>query len=192
MFHSQTKEINTKKVVGIIGAILAGCLIILFAAGVFDKPVSNVNTSVTQNQNQSPGVDLSALNRINELEETLKANPNNNEALLELAHLRNDSQMFDKAIENYQEYLKRVPKDAEARIDMGVCYYNLGKYSEAITAMTEALKYSPNHQIGHLDLGIVNLAAGNMEKAREWLQKTVDLGPETEVGKRAQELLKSH
>jgi len=188
----QTKEINPKKVIGIIAAVLGGCLIILLAAGVFDKPSSNVTTNVSQNQEQNSGVDLSAINRINELEESLKANPNNNEALLELAHLRNDSGMFEKAIENYQEYLNRAPNDAEARIDMGVCYYSLNRYDEAIDAMTKALEYSPNHQIGHLNLGIVNLAAGNVEKSREWLQKAVDLGPETEVGKRAQELLKSH
>jgi len=189
----ETKEINSKKVIGILGAVLAGCFIILLAAGVFDKPSSsNINTNITQNQNQNSGVDLSALQRINKLEETLKTNPNNNEALLELAHLRNDSRMFEKAIENYQEYLKRVPNDADARIDMGVCYYNLARYEEAIAEMTKALEYNPNHQIGHLNLGIVNLASGNVEKSREWLQKAVALGPDTEVGKRAQELLKSH
>jgi tetratricopeptide (TPR) repeat protein len=187
----ENKEIDSKKIFGIIGAVLVGSFIILFAAGVFDKPVPvNANTNVNQNQNS--GVDLSALQRINNLESTIKANPQNNEALLELAHLRNDSGMFEKAIENYQEYLNRVPENAEARIDMGVCYYNLGKYEEAISAMNKALEYSPNHQIGHLNLGIVNLASGNLEKSKEWLKKTVALGPQTEVGKRAQELLTSH
>ncbi|HSP87318.1 MAG TPA: tetratricopeptide repeat protein [Ignavibacteriaceae bacterium] len=189
---AEDKVVNPKKIIGISGAVISGCFIILFAAGVFDKPVSNINTSVTQNQNQNSGIDLSAVNRINELETMLKTNPNNNEALLELAHLRNDSGMFEKAIENYQEYLKRVPSDADSRIDMGVCYYNLGKYDEAIAAMTKALEYNKDHQIGHLNLGIVNLASGNVEKSREWLQKAVSLGPETDVGKRAQELLKSH
>jgi tetratricopeptide (TPR) repeat protein len=187
----ESKEIDSKKIFGIVAGVLVGCFIILFAAGVFDKPApSNITSNV--NQNQSSGVDLSALQRINELEATVKANPENNQALLDLAHLRNDSGMFEKAIENYLEYLNRVPENAEARIDMGVCYYNLGKYNEAIAAMTKALEHSPNHQIGHLNLGIVNLAAGNVEKSKEWLQKAIALGPETEVGKRAQELLTSH
>jgi uncharacterized membrane protein YvbJ len=187
----ETKEIDSKKIIGILAVVLIGGFIILFAAGIFDKPVSsNINTNV--NQNQNPGVDLSAVQKINELEAAVKANPENNEALLELAHLRNDSGMFEKAIENYKEYLSRVPADADARIDMGVCYYNLGRYNEAIDAMNKALEYSPDHQIGHLNLGIVNLASGNIEKSREWLQKAVALGPENEVGKRAQELLTSH
>jgi ribosomal protein L40E len=185
------KEIDSKKIYGILGAVLIVGFIILQAAGVFDKPVSSVsNTNLNQSQNS--GVDLSSLQRINELEEILKANPNDNKSLLELAHLRNDSRMFDKAIENYQLYLTHVPEDADARIDMGVCYYNLGRYDEAIAAMTKALEYNPNHQIGHLNLGIVNLSAGNVAKSKEWLLKAVSLGPETDAGKRAQELLTSH
>lgn len=189
----KAKEIDSKKVIGILAAVLGAGFLILLAAGVFDKPVStNVNSNVTQNQGQGSGVDLSALQKINELEKILKANPDDNETLLELAHLKNDSGMFEKAIENYREYLSRVPNDSDARIDMGVCYYNLGRYDEAIAEMTKALEYSPSHQIGHLNLGIVNLAAGNIEKSREWLQKAVSLGPDTEVGRRAQELLTSH
>lgn len=187
----EVKEIDTKKIFSIVAVTLAVCLIILFAAGVFDKPASSsINTGV--GQTQSSGVDLTSLQKINELEAAIKANPDNNEALLELAHLRNDSGMFEKAIENYREYLSRVPENADARIDMGVCYYNLSKYNEAIAEMTKALEYSPDHQIGHLNLGIVNLAAGNIEKSKEWLKKAVALGPGTDVGRRAQELLTSH
>ncbi|RPI74096.1 MAG: zinc-ribbon domain-containing protein [Ignavibacteriales bacterium] len=187
----ETREFDSKKVFGILAAVIAGSFIILFAAGVFDKPTaSNINTGVTQNQGS--GVDLSAVQKINELEASVKANPENYDLILELAHLRNDSGMYEKAIENYQEYLTKVPDDADARIDMGVCYYNLSRYNVAITEMIKALEYSPNHQIGHLNLGIVNLAAGNIDESKKWLQKAVSLGPETEVGKRAQELLTSH
>mgnify|MGYP003514677669 FL=1 len=112
--------------------------------------------------------------------------------MLELAHLQNDSRMYEKAIINYKLYLQTKPEDADARIDMGVCYYNLKDYDNAINEMTNALKYEPNHQIGHLNLGIVNLSAGNLEKSKEWLLKAISLDPTSEVGKRAQELLQSH
>jgi TolA-binding protein len=185
------KEIDSKKVLAIIAAVIGGCFIILLAAGVFDKPVSSsVNTNVTQNQGS--GVDLSALQKINELEERVKNNPDDAKSLLDLAHLRNDSGMYEKAIEDYQKYLKIVPSDADARVDMGVCYYSLKQYDEAIKEMQKALEYKPDHQIAHLNLGIVNLAAGNIEKSREWLQKAVNLNPNSEIGKRAQELLSLH
>jgi TolA-binding protein len=188
---STPKELNQKKLLLILAGVVVVVFIILYSSGILN---STEPDQVTQNQvsNQSSGVDLNNVQRINELEEKVKNNPEDTDALLELAHLRNDSGMYDKAIVDYQKYLEKVPKDPDARIDMGVCYYNLKNYDEAIKQMKLAVKYSPKHQIGYLNLGIVNLAAGNIEKSREWLQQAVQLDPNTEMGKRAQELLDSH
>ena len=99
------KEIDSKKILIIAAIVIVGGFIILLAAGVFDRPVSsNVSTNVTQGQGS--GVDLNALQKINELEEKVKNNPNDKESLLQLAHLRNDSGMYEKAIEGYEKYLK--------------------------------------------------------------------------------------
>jgi uncharacterized membrane protein YvbJ len=188
----KAKELDTQKLLIILGGVVVIILVILFAAGVFNRAITE---TLDQNQgttNQAPSVDLNNLQRINELEAQIKKNPDDKSAILELAHLRNDSGMYEKAIADYQKYLDKVPSDADARIDMGVCYYNLRNYDEAIKQMEKALKYSPKHQIGYLNLGIVNLAAGNLEKSKEWLQKAVQLDPNTEVGKKAEELLKSH
>lgn len=193
--QNQVKTLDTKTaLIVILGALLLAA-IILILSGQFNSPeptvVSNVN-SQTSTQNQSPAVDLNAVNKINELEDQVKANPKDINLVLQLAHAQNDAGFYDKAIKNYLEYLKSNPSDADARIDMGVCYYSLKDYKNAITEMKEALKYKPNHQIGHLNLGIVNLAAGNLEESKKWLQKAVDIDPNSEVGKRAKELLQSH
>ena len=187
----QVKEIDSKKILVIAAIVIFGGFIILLAAGIFDRPpTTNVNSNVTQGQGS--GVDLNSLQRINELEEKVKNNPDDKTSLLELAHLRNDSGFYEKAIEDYEKYLKMVPNDADVRVDMGVCYYNLRNFDAAIKSMTEALKYKPSHQIAHLNLGIVNLAAGNVEKSKEWLRKAVQIDPNSDAGKRAQELLSSH
>ena len=112
--------------------------------------------------------------------------------VLQLAHLKNDAGMPEQAIVLYRQYLEKNPKDTDARVDMGVCYYVLKNYPAAISEMKEALKYKPDHQIAHLNLGIVNFAAGNTAESKEWLQKAVDLNPNSDIGKRAQELLNSH
>lgn len=189
---SKGKELDLKQVWIIIGVVAGVGLILLYAAGVFDKPSSVQQTGFSPGQTQESGIDLSNLQLINELEAKYKANPSDNETLLQLAHLRQDSGLYEQAILNYQEYLSKVPDNADARIDMGVCYYSLRRYDEAIKEMTKALEYSPRHQIGHLNLGIVNLAANNIAKSKEWLQKAVDLNPDTDIGKRAQELLGTH
>lgn len=188
--NSDSKELDMKKVWGILGGIALVGLILLYAAGIFDKPSNSHNFN--QTQTQSSGIDLSHLEMINELEAKYKANPDDVATLLQLAHLKQDSGLYEQAIINYREYLTKNPDNADARIDLGVCYYNLGNYDEAIKEMTKALEYSPKHQIGHLNLGIVNLAANNIAKSKEWFQKAVDINPESDIGKRAQELLRTH
>ena len=190
--QKEEKEFDTKKIYLIVAVISIFTLIILFSSGVFDTNVTTVNNVVTPNQSTGSGIDLGSLQNINNLEAKLNANPDDTETLLELAHLKNDSGFYDKAIPLYQRYLEKIPENADARIDMGVCMYNLGDYDNAIKEMKKALEYEPKHQIGHLNLGVVNLTAGNVDVAKEWFQKAVDLGPDTDVGKRAKELLNSH
>jgi TolA-binding protein len=189
---TQVKELEMKKVWITLAVVAVIGFIILLASGVFDSPSTSPRTDFSRQQTEGSGVDLSNLPLIKELEDKYKADPSDNETLLRLAHLKQDSGLYEQAIINYREYLSEIPDNADARIDMGVCYYNLSRYDEAIAEMTKALEYSPNHQIGHLNLGIVNLAANNLEKSREWLQKAFDINPDSDIGKRAQELLRTH
>jgi len=188
--ESKSKKLDRTQVISIVVVSIAAVFLILLASGKFD--CSEKTTTVVDNQNQQSGVNLQNIQKINQLEEQVKANPNNTELLLELAHLRNDSGFYEQAINDYQQYLKMKPANADARIDMGVCYYNLKQYDKAIAEMEKALENSPNHQIGHLNLGIVNLGAGNLDKSKEWLQKAININPNNDIGKRAQELLQSH
>jgi tetratricopeptide (TPR) repeat protein len=185
---NKVKELDSKKII-LVGSLL-GILVltILFTSGVMD---TQTNTP-TINKNEQSGVDLNNIQAIEELEQKVKANPDDLESLLHLAHLQNDSRLFEKAIANYKKYLTVKPDDADARVDMGICYYNLNDYSTAINEMESAIKYKPDHQIAHLNLGIVNLSAGNLNKSKEWLKKAIELNPDSDVARRAQELLNSH
>jgi tetratricopeptide (TPR) repeat protein len=106
--------------------------------------------------------------------------------------LLQDAGFYDKAIASYKKYLEKNPKNADARVDMAICYYNLNDYTNAINEMETAIKYQPSHQLAHLNLGIVNLAAQNVDASKAWFRKAVELDPNSEAGKRAQELLNSH
>jgi tetratricopeptide (TPR) repeat protein len=184
------KSISPIKLFYLTFSLLAVGLLIIYSAGVFDSPSgSTVNTSLSNDPHQ--GVDLQYLQRINQLEEEIKKNPDNNK-LLELAHLLNDSGFKDKAIEKYLTYLKADPKNADVLVDLGVCYYEQGKYEDALRYMKEALKYQPKHQIAHLNIGIVSLADNKHDEAIEWWKKAAEINPNNEIGKRAQELIKSH
>lgn len=191
---SDGKQLNPKIIYGILVAGIAVVVIILFTSGTFDSaPVMSAPLNQNQQQgNVSSGVNLNNMQMINDLEAKIKLNSEDYQSLLELAHLKNDSGLYEAAIQNYKTYLGKNPKDADARIDMGVCYFNLKDFPNAIKEMETALKYEPNHQIALLNLGVVNLSAGNLEKSKEWLKKAVELDPTSEVGKKAEQLLNNH
>ena len=191
---NETNKQLDSKIIFIIAAIIAGILMIfLISFGVFDssEPIVS-NNNRTSNQSTGSGIDLSSIKLINDLESQLQTEPENKEILLRLANLKNDSGFYEQAILLYKRYLNIVPSDADARVDMAVCMYNLTNYDQAIQELKKALEYKPDHQIGYLNLGIVNLTAGNIEEAKKWFQLAVKLNPNTEVGKRAKELLNSH
>ncbi len=188
------KTLNPKIIYGVLIGGIAVIAVILLTSGMLDS-TSGVVSSVNQNEQQTvtnSGVNLNSLQMITELEEKVKQNPDDQQSLLELAHLKNDSGLFEAAIQNYKTYLEKNPADADARVDLGVCYFNLRDYPNAIKEMESALKYEPNHQIAHLNLGVVNLSAGNLTKSKEWLQKAYDLNPTNDIGQKAEQLLKNH
>ncbi len=189
----EIKKLNNIKTITVVSVAFGIAIIILIFSGALNSLVlPSGESAANKSQNTSSGVDLGNLDKINSLEAQIKSNPQDTAAILELAHLKNDSGLYEQAIKNYKQYLALVPKDPDARIDMGICYYNLQNYQTAIDEMEQAIKYDPKHQIGYLDLGIVNLAAGNLEKSKEMLKKAVQLDPNSEYGKKAEELLKSH
>jgi len=191
---SKEKVLDNKKILIISVVIVVVFIFALVASGVFDIGIQPETTQIdNSSENTNSGrVDLSNIAEINELEEKIKANPEDLESALHLAHLQQDARLSEKAISNYKKYLAKYPDDADARVDMAICYYNLNDYNTAISEMETAIKYQPKHQIAYLNLGIVNLAAKNIEASKEWLKKTVELDPNSEAGKRAAELMHSH
>jgi tetratricopeptide (TPR) repeat protein len=187
----QDKVLDNKKILLISSAIVVIFIFALIFSGVFDSGIQK-NTEQMNNQSSASGVNLAYVEEIARLEEKVKTNPDDLESTLHLAHLLQDSGLLEKAITNYKKYLARFPENADARVDMAICFFNLGDNATAISEMESAIKYQPKHQIAYLNLGIVNLTARNIEASKIWFEKTVELDPNSEAGKRAQELLNSH
>ena len=185
------KALDNKKILIISFSIVVVFIFALVVSGVFDSGVSN-NISAMNEQSSNTGVNLANMEEINQLEAKINANPDDLETTLHLAHLQQDAGLSEKAISNYKKYLAKYPENADARVDMAICFYNLGDNTNAINEMETAIKYQPKHQIAYLNLGIVNLAAKNIETSKDWFKKTVEMDPNSDAGKRAQELLHSH
>lgn len=146
------------------------------------------------------------LQEIERLRTHVEANPNDAGSLLRLANLLHDNSMRDRRLwqqagDTYRKYLALKPDDPNARVDLGICYYELARLdtahadhllSLALTEMSTAYEANPSHQPAAFNLGIVNLFAGNVEESNRWFKKAVELNAESELGRRARNLLDQH
>lgn len=192
-----TKSLSTFQLISTIAVLLAFGIFVLISSGLFDTPVVNAtqhnhSQSNSNSAQMNSSVDLNKMNEINKLEEIVKSNPGNHEALLSLGHLLNDNGFYEKAIVKYETYLKGHGDNVDVIVDLGVCYFELKKYDQAIKTIKSGLELNPKHQIGNFNLGIVNLANGNPEEAKTWWEKAKNIDPNTNIGKKAEELLKSN
>ena len=135
------------------------------------------------------------------LENAVKANPKDADAMLRLANALHDNGMLPRAIEQYKNYLSMHPENPDARVDLGICYDQMGMidslrsaqyYALAIKEMETALKGNPSHQPAAFNLGIVNLHRGSLEESNKWLKKAAAMNKNSNLGMRAQQILQQH
>lgn len=199
-----TSEVKTEKGKELKGTnfyYLAAILIILgavivFTSGIFDEPQPAFNpgsgsTNMPDDHNHS-GVDLSAVQRINDMEQALKANPNDHQTLLKLAHLLNDSGFYERAIVKYKEYLSTHPNEPDVLVDMGVCYFSMQDYQNAESYMKQALEINPKHQIGTFNLGIVAINQNKTTDAINYWNKAIEINPASDIANKAKDLINQY
>jgi tetratricopeptide (TPR) repeat protein len=138
---------------------------------------------------------------IDALQQAVDAHPRDAGAIIRLANTLHDNGMLPRAIDNYNAYLDLQPGDPNARVDLGICYDQLALqdttnaaryFALAVQEMETAAKNTPTHQPAAFNLGIVNLHMGNLEESNRWFKRAVALDPNSEMGKRAQQILQQH
>ena len=184
-----------KLVTGIAVLIVGGAIALELITGSRNQPQSTAAQTIPSLQVPAMGQggpNVQAAEQLTELENRVRQNPENHELPLQAANFAHDNGYFDKAIAYYDQYLKFHPDDVDAIVDKGICFHELQKSEEAIKIMNQALKIRPNHLQANFNLGIINLQLKNVQQANEWFAKVVKLAPNSEIGKRAQELLAPH
>ena len=193
MSKKPSKRLTVVQLFGIISILFIVGAVVVITSGLFDASVAkSVQHNHANNNAVSNSVNLNVINDINRLEEIVRNNPANHEAVLRLGHLLNDNGFYERAIEKYEIYLKDHPQNVDVIVDMGVCYFELKKYEKSIETVKDALKVNPKHQIANFNLGIVNFANNNVAEAKKWWEIAVDIDPNSNIGKKAEELLKSN
>ena len=103
----------------------------------------------------SPQAKASLVQEIAQLEEALKRDPENLQALISLGNAYFDTNQYNKAIETYQKALKIDPKNADVRTDIGIMYRSIKDYDSAVREFRQAAKDNPSHVNSRFNLAIV-------------------------------------
>ena len=179
-------------------------LVAFFTYSELTREPPSRNLAPQQENFQAPTAGM--LQEIEQLQNTVDANPKDAASLIRLANMLHDvgmhNQMFlNRAINAYSKYLKLKPTDPNARVDMGICYFEMARVdtnsaaswmTRSIQEMEAAFKSNPDHQPAAFNLGIVNLNAGNPEESAKWFHKTMEINPTSELGKKAEQMLQQH
>jgi cytochrome c-type biogenesis protein CcmH/NrfG len=100
-----------------------------------------------------PPVD--AANRIAELEQLSRANPQNAGYKTQLGNAYYDLSQFGNAIEAYEDSLKIRPRDPNVETDLATCYHYAGQSDKALEIIERVLQYAPNFPQALFNKGVV-------------------------------------
>jgi cytochrome c-type biogenesis protein CcmH/NrfG len=140
-------------------------IIVAFLAGFIIGAVSGIkfygaqrgetSSSAPEGGPAGPQAKINLTQEIAQLEELLKSDPGNLQALISLGNAYFDTNQSNKAIEAYQKALKIDPKNGDVRTDMGIMYRNIKDYDSAVREFRQAAKENPTHINSRFNLAIV-------------------------------------
>ncbi|MEJ2182353.1 MAG: tetratricopeptide repeat protein [Nitrospirota bacterium] len=123
------------------------------------------------------------------LREQIRNSPERAELYASLGDLYFEQQDFARAADEYEEALKRNPQDADTYNDLGLALHYLGQEDKAVETLRKGTDADPSYQRIWLSLGYVLLSSGKTREARDALERAVELGPETTMGREARKFL---
>ncbi|MEM9292350.1 MAG: tetratricopeptide repeat protein [Acidobacteriota bacterium] len=103
---------------------------------------------------------------IQNLRQRLAANPNDDDALLQLANANFDIREYSRAAELYQRYVELVPNNADVLSDLGITYRALNRPQEALAAFERALAVDGQHWLSLFNKAVVLLDSGDLDGAQ--------------------------
>lgn len=105
----------------------------------------------------------------------LADDPEDLDALVNLANLYFDQERYLEAVKFYRESLLIDTTNPSVRTDLGIALLRLGHTVEAIQAFEAAIRDAPDHALAHYNLGVTLAQGGDPAGAIQELQEAVRL-----------------
>lgn len=121
---------------------------------------------------------------IDALRKILDLQPEDPFALLNMADISLNQQVFEKAVEYYARYLAVQPTDALSRARYASALAFTGKSEQAILELEGILKDQPDNFHALAYLAVTHAQAGSVDKAREVGTRALQVAPSEEARER--------
>ena len=131
-------------------AFVAGLLVGLVIGDAKQNKTVQVSAAAVSPQQAIPDT-----GQIDLLKDIVAKDPNNFDALVQLAHQYFDANQPMNAVKAYGQALELRPNDADLLTDQGVMFRRLGWFDKAITNFSRAAEIDPKHIHSLYNLGIV-------------------------------------
>ena len=114
---------------------------------------------------------------LQEIQQALKQEPLDPDALLSEAAVYASMGQVDKAENTYKKAAALRPQHWAGYYELGVFYYSQKRYADAATEFEQALKITPDNAMVHATLGGVAQLLGKDADAEKHLKQSIDLQP---------------
>lgn len=111
------------------------------------------------------------------LEEIIKLDPNNTEAIFKLGKTRFNRDEFSKAEKLFRDYIQKLPDDIYAMEYLGGALQNQDKYQEAINVYNTISQKEPEKKKVYCEMATCYKALNQFRKARSIADKALKLDP---------------
>lgn len=139
---------------GFIAGLVVGMVIMNFTGPSGGSGSSGAPAPITGGQGQGP--DRIKLSRdIAQLEDIVKKDPNNYQALVQIGNDYFDLGEAQKSVDAYSKALAIKGDDPNVLTDMGVMYRQLKEFPKALAAFRKAAAASPTHPQSRMNIGVV-------------------------------------
>ena len=126
---------------------------------------------------------------LSEKKAKVESQPDNLEAVIDLANYLFDNMHFKEAINYYDMALSINANMPDIYVEIGVCNFNLHKLEPAEEFFKKALKLKPLHSKALFNLGVVHFNLNNREKAIQTWENLVKNIPDSPEAKQAEKFL---
>jgi tetratricopeptide (TPR) repeat protein len=116
-------------------------------------------------------------NALGLIEESVRLQPNNPEALSQLGHVYSKMNQYEKAVDVYTQSLNLDPDNFRTSFGLGMAYMRLRKYQEAIPPFQQCTQTNPDFPDGFYNLGLAYQSLDQLENAARAFEEFVKINP---------------